>query len=102
MGFAALNPSYQAVFRILCYRPLMQPPFTTYFIVGLTCLVSFLAFDNKRLMGELILWPPAVHKKGQWYRLVTYGVVHANGSHLLVNMITLYFFGRVIEYVLAV
>jgi membrane associated rhomboid family serine protease len=79
----------------------MQLPFTTYFIVGLTCLVSLLAFDNKRLMGELILWPPAIYRKGQWYRLITYGMVHANGTHLLVNMITLYFFGRVIEDVLA-
>ena len=31
------------------------------------------------------------------HRLVTYGFVHGDGQHLLFNMITLYFFGQLIE-----
>jgi len=66
-------------------------------IIAVTCLVSFLAFGNSRLLERLILWPPAVSRNRQYDRLVTYGLVHANGSHLLFNMITLFFFGSSME-----
>jgi membrane associated rhomboid family serine protease len=48
-------------------------------------------------MNDLILWPPAIARQREYHRLVTYGVVHADFGHLLFNMITLYFFGRVME-----
>ncbi|GAB3045762.1 rhomboid family intramembrane serine protease [Acinetobacter apis] len=47
-------------------------------------------------MNRLIFWPPAM-KKGQYDRFITHGFVHADGTHLLFNMITLFFFGSVIE-----
>lgn len=75
----------------------MNAPFATYLLIAVTCVVSFLAFDNERLMGNLIFWPPAVTKKHDYSRLLTYGFLHANGSHLLFNMVTLYFFGSVME-----
>ena len=65
-------------------------------LLAVTCLVSFLAFNSPRMIEKLILWPPAV-KRGEWWRLVTYGLIHADVGHLAFNMITLYFFGRVIE-----
>src|SRR5579859_5728069 len=66
-------------------------------IIAITCVVSFMAFNNARLMNDLILWPPAITRSREYHRLVTYGVVHADFGHLLFNMITLYFFGRVME-----
>ncbi|MEO8669670.1 MAG: rhomboid family intramembrane serine protease [Tahibacter sp.] len=66
-------------------------------IIGVTCLVSFVAFNNRRLIDQLILWPPAINHHREYYRLVSYGLIHADGMHLLFNMMTLYFFGRVIE-----
>lgn len=66
-------------------------------ILAITCVVSYLAFKNARLLDDLILWPPAISRKHEYYRLVTYGLVHADFTHLLFNMITLYFFGRVME-----
>lgn len=69
----------------------------TLIIIGITCVVSFMAFNNTRLMNDLILWPPAITRNREYHRLVTYGVIHADGSHLLFNMITLFFFGRVME-----
>lgn len=66
-------------------------------ILAITCVVSYLAFKNARLLDDLILWPPAIARKHEYYRLVTYGLVHADFTHLLFNMITLYFFGRVME-----
>lgn len=69
----------------------------TYLLIAVTCLVSWLAFNNRKLADRLILWPPAIDKHKQYDRLVTYGFIHADFMHLLFNMMTLYFFGRQIE-----
>ncbi|WP_426700302.1 rhomboid family intramembrane serine protease [Rhodanobacter sp. Col0626] len=69
----------------------------TLVIIAITCIVSFMAFKNSRLMNDLILWPPAITRQREYHRLVTYGVVHADFNHLLFNMFTLYFFGRAME-----
>jgi len=76
--------------------PLTDTPITLA-ILALTCVVSFLAFKRDRLLDELLLWPPAISRRHEYYRLVTYGLVHADFNHLLFNMITLFFFGRVME-----
>jgi membrane associated rhomboid family serine protease len=69
----------------------------TLLLIAVTVLVSWLAFNNARLMERLILWPPAIQRRHQYDRLVTHGFIHADFQHLLFNMITLYFFGRLIE-----
>ena len=69
----------------------------TLIIIAITCVVSFMALQNGRLMNDLILWPPAIARQREYHRLVTYGLVHADFGHLLFNMLTLYFFGRVME-----
>ncbi len=69
----------------------------TLIIIAITCIVSFMAFKNTRLLNDLILWPPAITKQREYHRLVTYGVIHADFGHLLFNMFTLYFFGRAME-----
>jgi membrane associated rhomboid family serine protease len=72
----------------------------TYFLIGLTLVVSWLAFERPPLLHRLILWPPAIDRNKQFDRLLTHGFIHADWSHLLFNMITLYFFGRVVEQVM--
>ena len=74
----------------------MQAP-VTFFLIGITCLVSWMAFNNRKLMDRLILWPPAIDQHRQYDRLVTYGFIHGDFMHLLFNMVTLFFFGRAIE-----
>ena len=74
----------------------MQAP-VTFFLIGITCLVSWMAFNNRKLMDRLILWPPAIDQHRQYDRLVTYGFIHGDFMHLLFNMITLFFFGQQIE-----
>ena len=69
----------------------------TLLIIAVTCIVSFVALNNARLMEDLILWPPAIEKKKEYHRLVTYGFIHADFFHLLFNMVTLFFFGRAME-----
>ena len=70
---------------------------TTLVLIAITCAVSFTAFNNPKMVNALILWPPAVSRNNDYYRLVSYGLLHADFQHLLFNMITFYFFGRVME-----
>jgi len=49
----------------------------TLIIIALTCVVSFMALKNARLLDDLILWPPAISRQREYHRLVTYGLVHA-------------------------
>lgn len=69
----------------------------TLLLIAATCIVSLIAFSNSRVIDALILWPPAIKRRHEYWRLLTYGLVHADGQHLLFNMITLFFFGRVME-----
>ncbi|WP_154224050.1 rhomboid family intramembrane serine protease [Marinicella rhabdoformis] len=68
----------------------------TVIIIAVTCLVSYLAWENRQLMQRLIFWSPAI-KEGQIERFITHGFIHADGMHLLFNMFTFYFFGSVLE-----
>ncbi|RZA15136.1 MAG: rhomboid family intramembrane serine protease [Lysobacteraceae bacterium] len=69
----------------------------TVMIVAVTVLVSWRAFNDRSLLGRLILWPPAIERNRQYDRLLTYGFVHADWMHLLFNMITLWSFGGAVE-----
>jgi membrane associated rhomboid family serine protease len=69
----------------------------TWILIGLTVVVSWIAFERPRLLDRLTLWPPAIARKHEYDRLVTYGFVHADWMHLLFNMMTLYFFGPLSE-----
>ena len=66
-------------------------------LIAITVIVSWMAFNNRKLADRLILWPPAVDRQRQYDRLITYGFLHADWPHLIFNMITLFFFGGQIE-----
>jgi membrane associated rhomboid family serine protease len=68
----------------------------TIIIIAITSIISIQAFRNHQLMDRLIFYPPSV-KRGEWYRLFSYGVLHADTMHLIFNMFTLYMFGSQIE-----
>jgi membrane associated rhomboid family serine protease len=69
----------------------------TLYIIVITCLITLAGFRNGKLVDELIFWPPAITKKYQYYRFITCGLIHADYMHLIFNMLTLYFFGTVME-----
>jgi len=69
----------------------------TVIIVIVTVLVSIGAFNNQKIMDDLIFHPPAVSQRNQWYRFFSAGVIHADVTHLAFNMISLYLFGRFVE-----
>jgi membrane associated rhomboid family serine protease len=66
-------------------------------IIIVTCLVSFTAFSNEKLMGDLIFNPPAINNRKQWYRFFTCGFIHADIMHLAFNMYSFYLFGEIVE-----
>ena len=74
---------------------MLDLPFNhTVSLILITVVVSLIS--NQKVMSRLIFWPPAM-QRGQYDRFVTHGFVHADGAHLIFNMITLFFFGSVIE-----
>lgn len=71
-------------------------PSATLVLIAVTGATSLVALRNGPMLEALLLWTAAV-RKGEWWRLLTYGLVHADFGHLLVNMLTFYFFGGVVE-----
>ena len=66
-------------------------------IILVTSLVSILCFSSPAAFQNLKFSAFSVHHGRQWYRLFSYGLVHGGWTHLLFNMLTLYFFGPVVE-----
>ncbi len=72
--------------------------FFTYFLIALTAITSFLAFQNHALFEKLKFYPYIIKSNKDWYRFFSYGLLHADWGHLLVNMFVLYSFGSNVEY----
>ena len=69
----------------------------TLILIAITAAVSLLCFSNGRMFQALEFNAWSVWHGRQWYRMLSYGLVHAGWGHLFFNMLTLYFFGRVVE-----
>lgn len=69
----------------------------TTIIVIITCIISISAFSREKIINDLIFYPPAVSKQGQWYRFFTCGLIHGDFLHLGFNMFALYSFGNFVE-----
>lgn len=69
----------------------------TIVILILTCIISFTAFSNQKVIDDLIFYPPAITQRNQWYRFITNGVIHADIGHLAFNMFSFYMFGEFVE-----
>lgn len=69
----------------------------TLILIAVTALVSILCFSGKLDIHTLLFNAWMVRHRGQWYRLLTYGLVHGGWGHLIFNMLTLFFFGSVVE-----
>ena len=69
----------------------------TWLIMGLSVLLSLLAFQNNKLLLKLALRPYENLRKKRYLPLLSSGFIHANYSHLFFNMFTLFFFGPIVE-----
>lgn len=69
-------------------------------IVIATSAVTIVAFTNRRLFSMLMMDVEAVlGERGQWWRMLTSGFVHADYPHLFMNMLSLFLFGAWFEHV---
>ena len=72
-----------------------MPPITLtvpMLVIASVVAVSILAWIVKPLKRAFILNPYLIRERFQVHRLVTAGWLHADATHLLFNMLTLYFF----------
>jgi len=69
----------------------------TIIIIIITAVISFMAFGNAVLMDKLIFYPPDITQRKQWYRFFSNGLIHADIGHLAFNMLSLYFFGDLVN-----
>jgi membrane associated rhomboid family serine protease len=73
----------------------------TLLILSATVITSLTAlYAMPELMQKGMLYPYQVVHEKKWYQLITHGFLHADLTHLAFNMITLYFFGPILEQVL--
>jgi membrane associated rhomboid family serine protease len=67
--------------------------------VGGPGVLSFSGGGNlDRVLQEGSLYPAAVLQDGQWWRIITGAFLHGGLIHIAVNMMSLWFLGRFIEY----
>ncbi len=66
-------------------------------IIAATVIVSFTAFNKPLLFENLKFNAYAIRYGKNYYRFLSYGLIHADMVHLLVNMFVLYSFGRNVE-----
>jgi membrane associated rhomboid family serine protease len=76
-----------------------QTPFS-YLIIGITALISYVALNNQNLLQKLMFNAVLVKENRQFYRMLTSGFVHNDYGHLFFNMLTLFFFGPPVEYIM--
>jgi membrane associated rhomboid family serine protease len=70
----------------------------TLIIIGVMVATSLAALNNKTFYNAWIFNPTRIDSHKEYYRFLSSGFIHANYLHLFVNLFTLYFFGRFIEY----
>jgi len=70
---------------------------TTHIIIGITVLVSLMAWSQPNLMASWIFSPYHINQRKQWHRFVTSGFLHADYLHLIFNMVSLHFLGAYAE-----
>jgi membrane associated rhomboid family serine protease len=70
----------------------------TWIIIVITCVISIIAFNRNDLFDRLKFNPYQILHAKQWYRFLTYGVLHADWFHLIINMFVLYSFGEQVEF----
>lgn len=66
-------------------------------IIAITVLVSLNAFNNSSLKDKMMYSAYLSKHKREHYRILSHILIHADASHLLFNMMSLYFLGTLLE-----
>lgn len=69
----------------------------TVIIILMNVVISLVAFQDMETFNKLCFWPVKIWHEKEWLRLLSGSFLHANMPHLFFNMLSLYFFGPVVE-----
>ena len=72
-------------------------PIGTLGIIVFTVYWSYQGFKDPRFTDKYMLIPIRILRDKENYRLISSGFLHANWLHLILNMVSLYFFGADVE-----
>ena len=78
----------------------MYSGFITLLIILITFIISYKGFNDKNYFGKLVFDVDNILINRQYYRIISSGFLHANWTHLILNMLTVYLFGSGLEDVL--
>lgn len=62
-----------------------------------TLITSIYAFSNQGVYGKFMLHPYSVSRGERLYSIITSGLIHKDWTHLIVNMLSYYFFAFPLE-----
>lgn len=71
----------------------IDPRILPYSLLGLTTLITILAIVRSNLYANLLMVPNLIVKNKEYYRIVSSGFTHINGTHLLLNGFAMFSFG---------
>lgn len=66
-------------------------------LLAANLIVSFAGFSNVDIKNQNLFWIGPMRQHNQWYRMLSSGFLHANPSHLAMNMFVLFSFGMTLE-----
>ncbi|HIK67052.1 MAG TPA: rhomboid family intramembrane serine protease [Flavobacteriales bacterium] len=66
-------------------------------ILAVTVGASLFAMKKPQILDKLMLVPYNVNHFKEYYRIVSHGFIHADGTHLFFNMFVLWEFGKTVE-----
>lgn len=67
-----------------------------FIIIAATVLTSIIAWNREDIFSKLKFNPYLTKNKKEYWRVLSYGLIHADWMHLLVNMFVLYSFGSIV------
>lgn len=74
----------------------------TIIIIIATVITSVYLMNDKAGKHKLCFYAYDVSRKGEYYRFLSHGFIHADYIHLGVNMYVLFLFGQQVEYAFAI
>ena len=72
----------------------------TYGIIALTVLISYFGFQRPSFFNRYKHHPVVEHEQYEYLRLLSSGFLHADYTHLGINMFVFYNFGTIVELIL--
>lgn len=66
-------------------------------LIALNAIISFVGFQNQTLIEKYCFEVNSIVNRKDFKRIITSGFLHVNWMHLIMNMISLYFFSGLLE-----